>query len=95
MISSRFHGLVSALSQGVPALTTGWSHKYEMLLTEYGFPEGCIPVGSSDSEIRERILQITDEANAVQLRQKLTETAQIQKQKSEKMWARVFECIGV
>ena len=95
VISSRFHGLVSALSQGVPALGTGWSHKYEMLFADYGFPEGCIPVDSSDSEIKKRIVQITDEAKTIQLRQKLTEAAQIQKQRSEKMWDRVFACIGV
>jgi len=95
VISSRFHGLVSSLSQGVPALATGWSHKYEMLFADYGFPEGYIPVDSSDSEIKKRIVQIIDETKAVQLRQKLTETAQIQKEKSEKMWDLVFDCIGV
>lgn len=59
MIGSRFHGLVSALSQGVPALGTGWSHKYAMLFDEFGCPENLLDPTLPDEELEsafERVL---------------------------------------
>ena len=34
-ITARFHGLVSALSTGTPAMAVGWSHKYKELLSDF------------------------------------------------------------
>jgi colanic acid/amylovoran biosynthesis protein len=36
LVASRFHSLVFALSQGVPAIALGWSHKYQELLKAFG-----------------------------------------------------------
>lgn len=90
-LGSRFHGLVSALSQGVPALATGWSHKYQMLFEDYGFPEGLVKVTSDEAEIKRKIDLVTDDsariAALIQAR-----TADL-KQQSEQMWQQVFDVI--
>ena len=39
VVGSRFHSLVAALSQGVPAVAVGWAHKYPELLREFGLGE--------------------------------------------------------
>lgn len=94
VISSRFHGLVSALSQGVPALATGWSHKYEMLFAEYGFSEGYLPLDAPESKIGEKLDLIVSEKKNSDLKVNLSQAAEIQKQRTEKMWEKVFEVIG-
>lgn len=92
-IGSRFHGLVSALSQGVPSLATGWSHKYEMLFKEYDFREGMLDVMSSEVDLRKKIDLITnpDTRNKIHLR--LIERSEFLKQKSEEMWEMVIGVI--
>jgi colanic acid/amylovoran biosynthesis protein len=85
-VGSRFHGLVSALSQGTPALATGWSHKYQMLFEDYGFPEGLLNVQMKKEELHKVMNLIIDDANKSKVTETIKQNSETLKQQSQKMW---------
>ena len=93
MIGSRFHGLVSALSQGVPSLATGWSHKYQMLFQDYDFPEGLVSSDMPESKLFDMIDLIVDDKIHGNIRKKIMDAGVVQKELSVKMWNDVFYVI--
>lgn len=92
-IGSRFHGLVSALSQGIPSLSTGWSHKYYRLFEDYDFIDGAVSILSSKEEIDKKLELITNEKNRQDIQKKLKINSEILKEKSQEMWNIVFDLI--
>lgn len=50
VISGRYHAIVSALSQGAPAVAHSWSHKYGELLGDFGVRDGLAdPFSATES----------------------------------------------
>ncbi|KAA0988869.1 polysaccharide pyruvyl transferase family protein [Dyadobacter aurulentus] len=93
IVCSRFHGVVSALSQAVPCISTSWSHKYEMLARDYSFEESVIKDLRNYEMLASRIKDFSDSKINQELRARLKSASEAQKMKSKKMWDLVFETI--
>ncbi len=90
VISSRFHGLVSALSQGVPVIATGWSHKYEMLLADYGMGEFLFDETNGVDAAKQAMSKCFETGFSAELAAQLSEKSIEQKQLTRAMWQQVF-----
>jgi len=87
-ISSRYHGCVSSLSQGVPALATSWSHKYKELYSYYQYSEHLVDVTDSEVKLKNKMLKIVIERESIS--SDLLKQAEVHKASITKMWAQVF-----
>jgi polysaccharide pyruvyl transferase WcaK-like protein len=93
VITSRFHGLVSCLSQGIPCLATSWSHKYETILYDYNYSEALLNVNGNDELLLEKVETILTEPSQSMIARNLNIESLKQKELSEQMWKQVFEKI--
>lgn len=93
-IGSRFHGLVSALSQSVPSLGTGWSHKYNMLFQDYGCPENIVEPLIGDAALNAAVDRITSHESRTALINTLRTNNERCVSQVMEMWRLIGEVIG-
>ena len=93
LIGSRYHSLVSGLSQGIPSIGTGWSHKYNELFRDYAFSEGLINLDISDRDLDKLLYKVLDPTYSKLISTTLNKAAKRQRILSEEMWERVFSII--
>lgn len=89
VVTSRFHGLASALNSCVPALATSWSHKYEELYHDYGISDGVLPIHNIDDSMA-KIREYMAENRNNEIRKHLSEIVPQIKEQTREMWKRVW-----
>lgn len=94
VIGSRFHALVSSLSEGVPCVGVGWSHKYKRLFEDFG----CSDYFANNLDDLDLIDDLIDNCitnKRVDLIKCICERGDAQKAQVREMWAEIDECLGL
>jgi polysaccharide pyruvyl transferase WcaK-like protein len=92
VISSRYHGLVAAFANGVPAVAVGWATKYDDLLSEFEVSWMSAPIDATGVDpdgaatITGRVLD-----DLPRIAKELVEQADVLQGRLDEMWRRVFE----
>jgi len=95
LIGSRYHALASALSSGVVAVGTGWSHKYEHLFRDMGFFEGLLRSDLPDEELYRKLDTLLDKEKREIHSARLIKRAKKQSEKSKEMFRVLKATIGI
>ena len=92
VISSRYHGLVAAFANGVPAIAVGWASKYDDLLSEFEVSWMSAPIDSAGAD-PEGAAAITGKVldDLPRISKELVERADVLQGRLDTMWQRVFE----
>lgn len=87
-ITSRFHGVASALNSCVPCLATSWSHKYQELFNEYKQNDCLLDVTNLENAIFCVKELLGDSNNKVRV--ELQKTLPFIHKKTSDMWNQVW-----
>lgn len=94
VVGSRFHALVGALSQGVPTIGAGWSHKYPELFRDFASEEFLIPTLTNDSSINNVVGSLSTEAQRYVRHQQIMHASSVMKKRCCSMWEEIETALG-
>jgi|TARA_B110000211_G_scaffold231874_1_gene294348 colanic acid/amylovoran biosynthesis protein len=84
VLCSRYHGCISALSNGIACISTSWSHKYEHLHQDYQAEDFLLPANLSSAELETLINKSLDSDSAAH--KLIQHQARLFKEETESLW---------
>jgi len=91
LLSSRYHALIAAMSQGIPSAAIGWSHKYDELMSEVSLRSNVISLSKEKKDILRDIDLIVEQT--AQAKETLKSTVPVMKQGGQKALDEVVSAI--
>ncbi|WP_439583475.1 polysaccharide pyruvyl transferase family protein [Dyadobacter bucti] len=93
VISSRFHGVSSALNQGVPCLSTSWSHKYELLFKDFEINNSILDLEDPIEISLNKIKAYLDPVSNKKIREHLEVKKVAIKDSVDRMWNDIWSFV--
>lgn len=90
VIGSRFHALVSSLSQGIPCIGAGWSHKYPELFQDFNNSDLLVSNMKDLGALEKAIEQLTSNEQRAVISARIQQAALSLKQEVAHMWNEVI-----
>lgn len=94
VISSRLHGVLNALWQRVPCLTTAWSYKFDTLMQTYGCGDFILSPADEPELIKQKIHLLTEDSYRQKIIESIDRTAHSQSDKVRNMWREIEDLIA-
>ncbi|MEB3421675.1 polysaccharide pyruvyl transferase family protein [Salipiger marinus] len=94
LIGSRYHALVSALDQAVPAIGTGWSHKYQELFNDYDYGEGLVDIPLSTVDFDAKLAPLLSSEGRAEISRRLSTASRKIEAKVSAMWDEIEAVIA-
>jgi polysaccharide pyruvyl transferase WcaK-like protein len=93
VVGSRFHALVAALSQGVPCIGVGWSHKYPELFHEFDASALFLPDLADDFKLEELVTALTIDDQLDAWSKRISNRAATVKDQIDHMWTEIVQLL--
>ena len=93
VVGSRYHALVSALTQGVPCLGFGWSHKYRDLFSDFGFDPYLVDVDASEQVVLQLLAELLDQQRRAGTTRLLLKASKAYQEQTVSMWQETAKAI--
>ena len=91
VLSSRFHGLINALSQGVPCLATAWTHKFRELMMSYHGLDFLVHPFIEKESLLEKIRLLDEPASRQSIIDRIKKTCERDVKRIRQMWEEIEE----
>ncbi|MEY8861414.1 polysaccharide pyruvyl transferase family protein [Tenacibaculum singaporense] len=91
LIGSRFHSLVSSLSQAIPSIAIGWSHKYQMLFEDFNSEKNIFKVDDKKEVYLNKVDEFFTDNKLLSEKENLLNQSAVQKEKIDKMWEIILD----
>lgn len=95
VIASRYHALISAMSEGVPVVATGWTHKYATLLESFGCPGQLLDPRAAADERRVALAPAVDGPTRTAMVDALRRHTAEHVDATERMWTEVRDALRI